>query len=110
MTEDFKDINEYLEVTEKTLVLYKSKISRFEDAIKLMEEENIPIPEAVLGSLDFYKAAYEKFMKSYNNMLTLRNKKIEECQHDYEITRMGDGKQYNIGRCKICGHVEYIKN
>lgn len=109
MNDTFKEMEEFLESTDKILAQYRNKIDRLEDATKIMEEENIPIPEAVLGSLYYYKSEFEKLAKGYRNILGLRNKMKHECKHDYKITQMGDGKYYNIGTCKICGHVEYIK-
>ena len=109
MSETFKEIEKYLDTTNESLTLYQDKINRLEAAINIMEEENISIPEAVFGSLYYYKSEFEKLSKGYRDILGLRNKMKRECKHNYEITQMGDGKYYNIGTCKICGHIEYIK-
>ena len=51
MNDTFKEIEEFLDTTNKSLTLYQDKINRFNAAINIMEEENISIPEAVFGSL-----------------------------------------------------------
>lgn len=66
MNDIFKKIEEFLDTTSKSLVLCQNKINRLEAAINIMEEENILIPEAVLGSRDYYKSEYEKLAKEYS--------------------------------------------
>lgn len=111
MNDTFKEIEEFLDTTNKSLSLYQDKINRFEAAINIMEEENISIPEAVFGSLYYYKSKFKKLSKKYRNILGLRNKMKEECPHtdiiqlDHKI-----GVNYSCYECQRCGTSLFIKD
>lgn len=111
MNDTFKEIEEFLDTTNKSLALYQDKINRFDIAINIMKEENISIPEAVFGSLYYYKSEFEKLSKEYRNILGLRNKMKEECPHtniiplDHKI-----GVNYSCYECQRCGTSLFIKD
>ena len=111
MNDTFKEIEEFLNTTNKSLSLYQDKINRLEAAINIMEEENISIPEAVFGSLYYYKSEFEKLSKEYRSILGLRNKMKEKCSHtdiiplDHKI-----GVNYGYYECQRCGTSLFIKD
>ncbi len=111
MNDTFKEIEEFLDTTNKSLALYQDKINRFEEAINIMEEENISIPEAVFGSLYYYKSEFEKLSKEYRNILGLRNKMKEECPHTDIIPLVHEfGVNYGCYECQKCGKRLFIKD
>lgn len=111
MNDTFKEIEEFLDTTNKSLAVYQDKINRLEAAINIMEEENILIPEAVFGSLYYYKSEFEKLSKGYRDILGLRNKMKEESTHtdiiplDHKI-----GVNYGYYKCQRCDTNLFIKD
>ena len=111
MNDTFKEIEEFLDTTNKSLTLYQDKINKLDAAINIMEEENISIPEAVLGALDYYKSEFEKLSQEYRNILGLRNKMKEECPHTDIIPLNNEfGVNYDCYECQRCGKTFLIKD
>lgn len=68
------ELDKILSTSKQTIANLISKISRLEIAIDTLECEDIPLPESAYGTLDYYKSKLNEETKSYEQLLTLKNK------------------------------------
>jgi hypothetical protein len=68
------ELDKTLSISKQTIANLISKISKLEIAIDTLECEDISIPESAYGTLDYYKSKLNEETKSYEQLLTLKNK------------------------------------
>ena len=75
---DFVEIKDSLNDSKKLQKEFQRKASVLMDAIKILEDDNIPIPESIYGLCDAYKAQLNLESNHYNQLLKIMSRIKEE--------------------------------
>ena len=75
---DTSFIYDILKESEDRQKKYLIRISKIKDAIKMLEEEDIALPESVYGTLAYYQSEYDNEYRQYSILLKW-SKKYEDC-------------------------------
>ena len=74
---DTKSIDDILAESQDRQKNYLIRISKIKDAIKILEEEDIALPESVYGTLAYYQSEYDNEYRQYSVLLKLSKQELE---------------------------------
>lgn len=78
---DFVEIEDSLNDSKRLQKEFQRKVSVLTDAIKILEDDSVSIPESIYGLLDGYKALLNLESNYYNQLLkTMSRIKEKNCE------------------------------
>ncbi len=75
---DFVEIEDSLNDSKRLQKEFQRKASILTDAIKILEDDNISIPESIYGLCDAYKVQLNLESNNYNQLLKIMSRIKEE--------------------------------
>lgn len=72
--QDLIEIDAVINEADTKLSELLHKKNNIQNAIEILEAENITLPEAAYGTLAYYQSEFDKESKAYRQLLGLKNK------------------------------------